>query len=197
MNDFTFVWTIAPNALDAQAHRMKVMYSFKVVVHWYQCNNPCINRLVFVAQALMNTICFKLSSWNRPKIGKILEKWLLRISFLVKFRSSHPEVFLGGALKICSKFAGEHSCRSAISIKLLCSFIEITLRHGCSAVNWLIFSEHLFYKSSYGVMFLIAVKTQCRLTLQFMYKWGYLWLNEMTFEKCYNINSQGSTPISW
>ena len=35
-------------------------------------------------------------------------------------RSSHPEVFLGkGALKICSKFTGEHPCRSAISIKLL------------------------------------------------------------------------------
>ena len=36
-------------------------------------------------------------------------------------RSSHPEAFLGkGVLKICSKFTGEHPCRSAISIKLLC-----------------------------------------------------------------------------
>ena len=35
------------------------------------------------------------------------------------FRSSQPEVFLGkGVLKICSKFTGEHPCRSAISIKL-------------------------------------------------------------------------------
>ena len=40
---------------------------------------------------------------------------------LIMFRSSHPEVFLGkGVLKICSKFTGEHPCRSAISIKLLC-----------------------------------------------------------------------------
>ena len=32
-------------------------------------------------------------------------------------RSSHPEVFLGkGVLKICSKFTGEHPCRSGISI---------------------------------------------------------------------------------
>ena len=30
-------------------------------------------------------------------------------------RSRHPEVFLGkGVLKICSKFTGEHPCRSAI-----------------------------------------------------------------------------------
>ena len=35
-------------------------------------------------------------------------------------RSSHLEVFVGkGVLKICSKFTGEHPCRSAISIKLL------------------------------------------------------------------------------
>ena len=39
----------------------------------------------------------------------------------LKYRSSPPEVFLGKAvLKICSKFTGEHPCRSAISIKLLC-----------------------------------------------------------------------------
>ena len=39
-------------------------------------------------------------------------------------------MFLGkGVLKICSKFTGEHPCRNAISIKLLCNFIEIALRH--------------------------------------------------------------------
>ena len=48
-----------------------------------------------------------------------------------RVRSSPSEVFLGkGVLKICRKFAGEHPCRSAISIKLLCNFIEIALRHG-------------------------------------------------------------------
>ena len=59
-------------------------------------------------------------------------------------RNSRPQVFLGkGALKICSKFTGEHPCRSVISIKLLCNFIEITLRHGCSPVNLL----HIFRTS--------------------------------------------------
>ena len=39
------------------------------------------------------------------------------------FRSSPPEVFLGkGLLKICSKFTGEHPCRSVISIKLQSKF---------------------------------------------------------------------------
>ena len=42
-----------------------------------------------------------------------------------------------GVLKICSKFTGEHPCRSAISIKLLFNFIEITLWLGCSPVNLL------------------------------------------------------------
>ena len=58
-----------------------------------------------------------------------------------KIRSSHPEVFFEkGVLKICSKSTGEHPCRSVISIKLLCNFIEIALRHGCSPVNLL----HIF-----------------------------------------------------
>ena len=45
-----------------------------------------------------------------------------------------------GVLKICSKLTGEHPCQSVISIKLLCNFAEITLRHGCSPVNLL----HIF-----------------------------------------------------
>ena len=57
-----------------------------------------------------------------------------------KLESSHAEVFLGkGVLKICSKFTGEHPCRSAISIKLL----EIKLPHGCPPVNLL----HVFRTS--------------------------------------------------
>ena len=57
------------------------------------------------------------------------------------FTRSPPEVFLGkDVLKICSKFKGERLCRNAISIKLLCNFIEIALEHGCSPVNLL----HIF-----------------------------------------------------
>ena len=60
-------------------------------------------------------------------------------------RSSHPEVFLRkGVLKICSKFTGEHPYRSVISVNLQSNFIEITLRHGCSAVNLL----HIFRTAS-------------------------------------------------
>ena len=43
-------------------------------------------------------------------------------------------------LKICSRFAGEHPCRSVISMNLQSNFIEITLRHGCSPVDLL----HIF-----------------------------------------------------
>ena len=56
-------------------------------------------------------------------------------------QSSNPKMFLRkSVLKICSKFTGEHPCRSAISIKLFCNFIEIALRHGRSPVNLL----HIF-----------------------------------------------------
>ena len=65
-------------------------------------------------------------------------------------RKSLSQVFLGiGVLKLCRKFAGEHPCQSVISIKLLCIFIEITLRHGCSPVNLLHIFRTAFYKSTY------------------------------------------------
>ena len=47
-------------------------------------------------------------------------------------------------LKLCSKFTEEHPSRSVILIKLLCNFIEITLRRGRSLVNLLhIFRTHI------------------------------------------------------
>ena len=46
-------------------------------------------------------------------------------------------------LKIWSKFTGEHPCGSVISIKLLCKFTEIILRHWCFNVNLL----HIFRTS--------------------------------------------------
>ena len=56
-------------------------------------------------------------------------------------RSSRSEVFLvKSLLKICSKFTGEHPCRSVTSLKLLCNFIDIALPHRCSSVNLL----HIF-----------------------------------------------------
>ena len=53
-------------------------------------------------------------------------------------------------LKICSNFSGEHSCRRAISTKLLCKFIEIVLRHGCSPVNLLHIFRIPFPRNTFG-----------------------------------------------
>ena len=70
-------------------------------------------------------------------------------------RSSHPEVFLGkGVLKICNKFSAEHPYRSAISIKLLGNFIEITLWHGRSLVNLLHIFRTPFPKNTSGWLLL-------------------------------------------
>ena len=73
-------------------------------------------------------------------------------------RQNHPtEVFLEkGVLKICSKFTGEHQCRSAISIKLQNNFIEITPRHGCSTVNLLQFLRTPLLESTSDGLLLIG-----------------------------------------
>ena len=66
--------------------------------------------------------------------------WKLNETYLRTscFRSSPAEVFIGkGVLKICSKFTGKHPCWNVVSVKSLCSFIEITRRHGRFPVNLL------------------------------------------------------------
>ena len=64
-------------------------------------------------------------------------------------------MFLGkGALEICSKVTGEHSCQSAISIKLQSNFIEIALWHGCSPVNLLHIFRVPFPKNTSGRLLL-------------------------------------------
>ena len=69
--------------------------------------------------------------------------------------SSHPEVFLRkGVLKICGKFRGEYPCWGVISIKLQSSFMETTLRHGCSPVNLLYIFRTPFPKNTPGLLLL-------------------------------------------
>ena len=61
-----------------------------------------------------------------------------------------------GVLKICSKFTREHPCRSVISIKLLFSFIEITLRHVCSPVEELPWN-HTSVQHGYSLVTLLHI----------------------------------------
>ena len=66
-------------------------------------------------------------------------------------RSSPTELFLvKGVLKSDSKFTGEYPCRSLISIKLLCNFIENALWHGCSPVSFLDIFRAPFHKNTSG-----------------------------------------------
>ena len=75
-------------------------------------------------------------------------------------RSSRPEVFLGEDVpKICCKFTGELPCQSAISIKLLCNFIQIALRHECSFVNLLHILGIPFPKNFSGLLLLTDLAT--------------------------------------
>ena len=99
---------------------------------------------------------YKIISWFPAIFWENIEK---DANFFKKItRSSHPEVFLvKGVLKICSKFTGEHPCRSVISIKLLCNFIEIALRHGCSPVNLLHIFRTPFTKNTSRWLLLIIL----------------------------------------
>ena len=75
--------------------------------------------------------------------------------------------------KICSKLKGEHSCRSVISIKMLCKFIEITLRRGCSPVNLLYIYRTPFYNGRLLLNHVFANVSKQKQSLIF------LWINDL------------------
>ena len=99
-------------------------------------------------------VCFT-NYLNVNELFTLLLVLFKRANYLL--RSGHPEVFsVKGALKICSKFTGEHPCQSMISIKLLCNFFEITLRHGCSPINLVHIFRTPFSKKTFGWLLLLV-----------------------------------------
>ena len=95
------------------------------------------------------------------KVKTSMDIWQVQSMFQFPTdRSSRPEVFLGKDVpKICCKFTGELPCQSAISIKLLCNFIQIALRHGCSFVNLLHILGIPFPKNFSGLQLLTDLAT--------------------------------------
>ena len=77
-----------------------------------------------------------------------------------------------GVPKICSKFTGEHPCRSVISTKLQSKFIEITLfLHGCSSVNLLHIFRTPFLKNTSRLLLLFSSNSNfCKLLITFVKK---------------------------
>ena len=80
----------------------------------------------------------------------------IQIVFLSRQKQSSTSVLIKKCSykKVCSNCVGEQPCRSVISIKLLCNFIEITFWHRCSPVNLLHILRTAFSKNTSGVLFL-------------------------------------------
>ena len=85
----------------------------------------------------------------------IYEESLVRKSWNIYIQKQLSRgVIRKGVLKICSKFTGEHPCRSVISIKLQSNFLEIKLRHGFTSGNLLHFFRIPFTKNTSGRLLL-------------------------------------------
>ena len=126
--------------------------------------------------------------------------WLLKNIIFLKttiFKSIlhglHKQPSRGVLTKRCSeniqKFTGEHPYRGAISIKLQSNFIEITIRHGCSPVNFCLFSELLFLRTPLEGYFWVSEYNQnvatekTEITESCYYQWTYSerWMQKQSF----------------
>ena len=99
--------------------------------------------------------CFHCRLWaSKCRLNRRVVVFLKTIDGPQKEKQLSGGVLIKRCLKICSKFTGEHPCRSTISIKLLCNFIEIALRHECYPVNLLHIFRTLFLKNTSGELLL-------------------------------------------
>ena len=81
---------------------------------------------VFNVSFMGNFFCINIISFLAfDVVSGYHETFYSKIQKCEKFRSSHPEAFLGKCvLKICSKFTVDHPCRSVISKKLQSSLLK-------------------------------------------------------------------------
>ena len=75
-----------------------------------------------------------------------------------------------------------HPCRSAISIKLLCNFLETTLRHGFSPINLLHIFRTPFLKNTSGWLLLHLIVCFCWFSNASQYMFGLHRLNFFFFK---------------
>ena len=137
------------------SYRFQAMYIESKTYNLFKKSYSFKHYPLHLYQALIQNVLMKISGFQvyRFQCELELKLWLRR------FRSSRLEVFLEKyVLKICSKFTGEHPCRSLISIKLLWNFIEITLRHECSPVNLLYIFGTLFPTNTSGRLLLKVLR---------------------------------------
>ena len=93
-----------------------------------------------------------------------------------------------GALKICSKFTGEHPCQSVILIKFQRSFIEITRRHGRSPVNLLHIFRTPFYKKISEGLLLTRVSFYKKMLSNILNYIKWCWIFQHPHQRAFSIN---------
>ena len=117
-----------------------VVHIYNIINRWY---DPILSFKIFLILKQWRYV-FRTPSF----IPKVIQH-----GFQVQKQPS--EVFLKkGVLKICSKFTGQPPFRRVVSIKLLCNFIKIALRHMCSPANLLHIFRTLFLKNTSGRLLL-------------------------------------------
>ena len=105
----------------------KELLNYAMTYLYYDDNVPAIFTLLLDAVSTKENIRgHPISTYARFSKKPNISNPLIRARTSEAVRSSRPEVFLvKGVLKICTKFTGEQSSRSVISIKLQSKFIDI------------------------------------------------------------------------
>ena len=144
-----------------------------LIVLWLRCNHSEIISRCFILTFQISGDNIFISSHQ---------------SCFIKTQKQPTEVFLlKGVLKICGKFTEE--CRSVISIKLLCNFIQIALQYGCSPVDFLHIFGTPFSKNTSGWLLLkkSVLKNFAKFTGKLLWEIATLF-KKGPFHRCWAVN---------
>ena len=136
--------------LGFKANICKITVKFKFITNCINRSSPLPDFIIYYICPTIWMLCSRnyqlvfVSISSHMIIFKSKDHYFW-VSYFQVFRSSIQEVFLSkGVLKICSKFTGEHSCRS------VSNFIKITLPYSWSPVNLLHIFRIPFPRNSSG-----------------------------------------------
>ena len=134
------------------------MFSLIISTQLWFASSLLLIKLFYKAMSFSTSVLFSppLHLWDlNLKLNRSF--WFRKTSKATSnetFYALQKEPFRGVLSKmyseICSKFTGEHPCRS-----VLCNFTEIILWHGCSPVNLLHIFKTPFTKNTFRWLLLV------------------------------------------
>ena len=154
--DILLILNICYDCLRKRVYAIRVRYISITSVFIYLFLQSCDNlyyilkHFVDIYKFFIHVLSIKVKSILQARVTKTRQLVVRKnVSSLIFYGQTGQKQSSRGVLKNrcyenMQQIYRGHSCRSVISIKLLCNFIEITFWYGCSPINFAAYFQNTF-----------------------------------------------------